>query len=66
MIFTDGLFEQEGPIGSFGHERIEAFVKAHKGSAQELADDLGEAVKTYAARDELADDVTVLVIDLRA
>lgn len=66
VVFTDGLFEQEGPSGSFGHERIEAFVKAHKGSAQELAHDLGEAVKTYAARHELDDDVTVLVIDLRA
>jgi ligand-binding sensor domain-containing protein/serine phosphatase RsbU (regulator of sigma subunit) len=64
VVFTDGLFEQEGAQGSFGHERIEEIVRASEGTAQELADELGDTVKAYALRDELADDTTVLVVDL--
>jgi ligand-binding sensor domain-containing protein/serine phosphatase RsbU (regulator of sigma subunit) len=64
VVFTDGLFEQEGAQGSFGHERIEEIVRATEGTAQDLADTLGDTVKAYAIGDELADDTTVLVIDL--
>jgi ligand-binding sensor domain-containing protein/serine phosphatase RsbU (regulator of sigma subunit) len=64
VVFTDGLFEQEGAQGSFGHERIEEIVRASESTAQELADELGDAVKAYANHDELADDTTVLVVDL--
>jgi ligand-binding sensor domain-containing protein/serine phosphatase RsbU (regulator of sigma subunit) len=64
VVFTDGLFEQDGAQGAFGHERIEAIVKAHRGTAQELADELGDAVRAYAMKPELDDDVTVLVLDV--
>jgi ligand-binding sensor domain-containing protein/serine phosphatase RsbU (regulator of sigma subunit) len=64
VIFTDGLFEQDGAQGAFGHERIEAIVRGHTGTAQELADELGDAVRAYAMKPELDDDVTVLVLDI--
>lgn len=64
VVFTDGLFEQDGAQGAFGHERIEAIVRAHRGSAQELADELADSVRAYAMKPELDDDVTVLVLDV--
>ena len=64
VIFSDGLCEQDGTDGPFGYERIEAMVRGHAGTPQDLADALGQAVKAYSASPELADDVTILVVDL--
>ncbi len=64
VIFTDGLFEQDGAQGAFGHERIEAILRAHRGAPQALAEELVDAVRAYAMKPELDDDVTVLVLDI--
>ncbi len=63
VIYTDGLTEASNESGElFTAERLkETFLEHRYLDAQELADALFDAVKTYAG-DNMRDDATILVI----
>jgi sigma-B regulation protein RsbU (phosphoserine phosphatase) len=64
-LYSDGLPEQTNPSDvEFGLGRLCASVLATRElSLQESVDRLIEAVLTWAGREQLADDVTILAIE---
>jgi serine phosphatase RsbU (regulator of sigma subunit) len=64
LLLTDGLLEAESPEGEvFESERALEVVRRHRHqSARGIIDALYDAVRRFAARPQLGDDLTVVVI----
>jgi serine phosphatase RsbU (regulator of sigma subunit) len=64
LLLTDGIIEATGPDQTvFGTERAIDVVRAHRGeSASQIVEALHKAVRDFAGRDDLIDDVTSVVI----
>jgi sigma-B regulation protein RsbU (phosphoserine phosphatase) len=70
LIYTDGLVEATNPHGiEFGRVRLQEFIERHTHlQADEFAGQLLEEVLTWPGRDKKhpqADDITIVVIDVR-
>ena len=66
MMYTDGISEAVNPQDDlFGFEPIEAILRAHRGTPQDLIDALAGAVEDFAAGLRRKDDETILVVRKR-
>jgi serine phosphatase RsbU (regulator of sigma subunit) len=67
VVFTDGVNEARNPAGEqFGVERVEAVVRRHADlPASSLARHVASEVRRWVARDNLDDDICVLVVDIK-
>lgn len=65
FLFTDGLVEEDSPLGEpFGYERLEDLLAEHAESDRlELQRAVVEALRRHCGREVVSDDVTLLVID---
>jgi PAS domain S-box-containing protein len=65
FLFTDGLVEEESPLGEpFGFDRLEALLKQHAHSeASVLHQAILDALRAHCGRDGFEDDVTLAVFD---
>jgi sigma-B regulation protein RsbU (phosphoserine phosphatase) len=63
-LYTDGVTEQENKDGEqFSLERLAEIIRAHSSyPAANLAEDVTRAVRSYAPKGDLSDDVTVLIV----
>ncbi len=67
MLYTDGIFEAQGPSGEmYGEERLRESLTRHAaggaGTASQILEGLLEDLSTFAAERDLDDDVTCLVV----
>ena len=64
LLLTDGIIEAVGPDRtSFGTDRAIDVVRAHRGEpAARIVEALHRAVRDFAGKDDLVDDVTSVVI----
>lgn len=63
VLYTDGITEAKNPQGDmFREERLLDVMRAHRGSADTLAQRIVEAVQSFAGAEEQSDDVTLVVI----
>lgn len=65
FLFTDGLVEEDSPLGEpFGYERLEAVLELYGDQEPSaLIDAILTAVRRHSGRDTFTDDLTVVVID---
>ncbi|MCB1194166.1 MAG: PP2C family protein-serine/threonine phosphatase [Leptospiraceae bacterium] len=66
VIYTDGLLESINPntLELFGEDRFKKYIISHKKSpAESLVQGLLKEVKNHACKEQLDDDITVLVVD---
>jgi serine phosphatase RsbU (regulator of sigma subunit) len=65
FLFTDGLVEEESPLGEpFGYDRLEALLQQHAHSdAAVLQQAILDALRAHCGRDGFDDDVTLAVFD---
>lgn len=63
VLITDGVLESKAPNGSdFGFERLLEVVKSHRHlPAQEIIEELYEAIQDFTQRETQLDDVTVVI-----
>lgn len=68
LIGTDGIWEMPGPDKSrFGKDRLKAFIRDHRGeSAAGIAMALEETLNQFRADTPAEDDVTFVIIKVRA
>jgi phosphoserine phosphatase RsbU/P len=66
MLFTDGLYEVEGPDQQlYTHEMLmDAVRRRHKSSAAQLFDELLAEIKEFALGQEFADDVCLVGMEV--
>ena len=66
LLFTDGLFEVEGPDGDvYDYERLLCAVEKHSHRPiQELCSDVVEEVQQFSASREFSDDVCLLAMQI--
>ena len=63
VLFTDGLFEAPNPAGeAFGYDRLRREVAASTGAA-DAHDRLRSAVERHVGGSELADDLTIVILE---
>jgi phosphoserine phosphatase RsbU/P len=64
LLFSDGVTEATNAQGGFfGLERVQATVQAHRGMpAQQLCDQLVDALRIYRGTSPQADDITLLAV----
>jgi len=65
FLFTDGLVEEESPLGEpFGYDRLEHLLREHAHSdAGVLHQAILDALRSHCGRDGFDDDVTLAVFD---
>ncbi len=65
FLFTDGLVEEESPLGEpFGFDRLEHLLRVHAHSEPEvLHQAILAALRSHCGRDGFSDDVTLAVFD---
>ncbi len=62
VLYTDGITEAENPRGEFfGRARLEQTLVNHRGSAQELVQNILSAVRHFAGSKPQTDDQTLVV-----
>jgi sigma-B regulation protein RsbU (phosphoserine phosphatase) len=66
LLFTDGLFEVEGPQGDFYdyHRLLRAVGKRGNLTTMELCQDLIDEVQQFAATKEFSDDVCLVAMEV--
>ena len=66
ILYTDGLFEVEGPDEElFGEERLRAAVTAHgRLPVEELFDGLLEEVRSFSVKHQFTDDVCLVGVEV--
>ncbi|HEX8234515.1 MAG TPA: SpoIIE family protein phosphatase [Abditibacteriaceae bacterium] len=65
MLFTDGVFEVEGPTGEYGEDRLLKAVDARRGMpTTSLFDDLLAEVQQFSGSAEFEDDVCLMGVEL--
>ncbi len=66
VLFTDGLFEVEGPRGeAFGEHRVEHQLAANHGvETRELLDRLTGEARRHAQTESFTDDVCIVVVEV--
>lgn len=66
IIGTDGLWEARNPQGEmFSIERVRQLLATwHHKSAEEICEGILDRVKSFTARDELADDTSLMIIKI--
>jgi serine phosphatase RsbU (regulator of sigma subunit) len=63
VLYTDGAIDARSPIGlAYGEERLLTSAAQPSGSARELLDVLVRDVRQFRGSEELADDLTLVVI----
>jgi len=67
MLFTDGLFEVEGPDGdSFSQQQFHATVNRHVASPpEEFFTRVLEEIRKFSKRETFDDDVCVVGVEVR-
>ena len=65
FLFTDGLVEEESPLGEpFGYERLERILDTYGDAEPEVIfEQLLTALKTHTATDMFTDDITFVVMN---
>jgi len=65
VLFTDGLVEEESPLGEmYGYERLEQLIaESGDSSAETLCQSVFESLQRHTNRTHFEDDVTVVVLD---
>ncbi|HXE53656.1 MAG TPA: PP2C family protein-serine/threonine phosphatase, partial [Tepidisphaeraceae bacterium] len=66
LLYTDGAFEAESPAGEqFGMERLRRSIDGHSNGAQSLIQAVLDAVDRFRAGRPLADDLTLVAVQLQ-
>ncbi|MCH9699585.1 MAG: SpoIIE family protein phosphatase [Gammaproteobacteria bacterium] len=65
FLFTDGLVEEESPLGeAFGYERLEMILDTYGDAEPEVIfEQLNVALKAHTGRDGFEDDITFVIMN---